>query len=163
MKVGRRVDYAVRALAYIAGQSPGRLIGRAEIESHQGVPSHFLAKILRALVNAGLLDSSPGAHGGFRLKLRADDISLLQVYEAVEGELLLIKCARAPGNCCGFAATCTQVAVWRGAQRLLVDYLDGISIAAIADSHGLLRQPSDGEAAGKAAGVPVEAGTGRAA
>lgn len=137
MHVGRRVDYAVRALAYLAGQEPGRVVGRAEIEGRQGIPRYFLSKILRALVSAGMLESVPGARGGFRLRGSASSITIRNVYEAMEGDLCLIDCVRDRGGACCFASVCTQIEVWRGAQRLLLEYLDRISIAAIADGTGL--------------------------
>jgi len=147
MHVGRRVDYAVRALVYLAGQDPQRVVGRAEIEMRQGIPGYFLSKILRALVAAGLLESVPGAHGGFRLRLPAGDISVRRVFEVLEGDLCLIDCVRDPGGACCFASVCTQIEVWRGAQRILLDYLDGISIAAIADGYGLRPRLGNGAAA----------------
>lgn len=137
MHVGRRVDYAVRALTYLAGQEAGRVVGSAEIEARQGIPRHFLAKILRALVASGMLESISGARGGFRLRRAAQEITIRQVYCALEGDLCLIDCVRDPGGACCFASVCTQIDVWRGAQRVLLEYLDGISIAAIADGHGL--------------------------
>ena len=97
MHVGRRVDYAVRALTYLAGQEQGRVVGRAEIESRQGIPRYFLSKILRALVAAGMLESVAGARGGFRLRGSAKGISIRQVYEVLEGDLCLIDCVRDRG------------------------------------------------------------------
>jgi Rrf2 family protein len=137
MHVGRRVDYAVRALAYLAGQDPRRVVGRAEIETRQGIPRFFLSKILRALVAAGILQSVAGARGGFRLRAASDAITIRKVYEVLEGDLCLIDCVRDRGGACCFAAVCTQIEVWRGAQRLLLDYLGRISIADIADGTGL--------------------------
>ncbi|MFN8643423.1 MAG: Rrf2 family transcriptional regulator [Candidatus Binatia bacterium] len=135
MHVGRRVDYALRALAYLAAQPEGRVVGRAEIESRQRIPASFLAKILRRLVAAGLLGSVPGARGGFHLGRPAASVTVRQVYEAVEGELALIDCLR--GDTCRFDPVCSQIDVWRGAQRRLAAYLDGISVADLADPHGL--------------------------
>ena len=107
MHVGRRVDYAIRALAYLAGQETGRVVGRAEIECRQGIPRYFLSKILRALVAAGMLESVPGARGGFRLRGSANEISIRRVYEALEGDLCLIDCVRDRGSACCFASVCT--------------------------------------------------------
>jgi len=135
MHVGRRVDYAVRALAYLAAQSEERVVGRAEIESRQHIPRSFLAKILRRLVAAGLLESVSGVHGGFRLSRPPATVTIRQIYEAVEGELALIDCLR--GDVCSFDPICSQIDVWRGAQRRLAAYLDGISIADLADPQGL--------------------------
>lgn len=135
MHVGRRVDYAVRALAYLAAQPEGRIVGRAEIESRQHIPRSFLAKILRRLVGAGLLESVSGVHGGFHLSRPPATVTIRQIYEAVEGELALIDCLR--GAVCSFDPVCSQIDVWRGAQRRLTAYLDGISIADLADAQGL--------------------------
>jgi Rrf2 family protein len=139
MNVGRRVDYALRALAYLAAQSSDRVVTRAEIETKQCVPSHFLSKILRTLVAAGLLESVPGARGGFRLGRPARLISVRDVYESVEGRLCLIDCVARGESFCAHATVCTQIEVWRGAQRLLMDYLGGISLSQIADPDGLRR------------------------
>ena len=137
MNVGRRVDYAIRALAYLAGQADGRLVRRSEIEVQQGIPRHFLSKILRSLVGAGFLESVAGARGGFRLKRAAGEISFLQVYECFEGELCLIECLREGGNQCSFVAGCTQIGVWREARKRLFEYLDSVNIADVADREGL--------------------------
>ena len=138
MNVGRRVDYAVRALCYLAAQPPDRLVSRAEIERRQNIPPHFLSKILRALVGAGFLHSVSGVRGGFRLGRPPREISLRAVYEGVEGRLSLIDCVdRREGFCC-FAGVCTQIDVWSGAQQVLGAYLEKISIGDIADRHGLM-------------------------
>jgi Rrf2 family protein len=137
MSVGRRVDYALRALCYLAAQPMGRVVKRAEIQLRQGIPPHFLSKILRRLAASGLLESIPGAHGGFRLGRPAGEISVRQVYECVEGGLCLVDCLEQEGFC-RFTPVCTQRDIWRGAQRLLFDYLDGISLGAIADRQGLV-------------------------
>ncbi len=137
MNVGRRVDYAIRALAYLAGQGTDRLVRRSEIETHQGIPRHFLSKILRALVGAGFLDSVAGARGGFRLRKPASEISFLEVYECFEGELCLIECLRDGGSACDFTPVCTQINIWRTARTKLAEYLDSVTIADVADGAGL--------------------------
>ncbi len=137
MNVGRRVDYAIRALAYLAGQETGRLVRRSEIEAHQGIPRHFLSKILRALVGAGFLESVAGARGGFRLRMPASKISFLDVYECFEGELCLIECLRDGEAACNFTSVCTQIDVWRIARLKLFEYLQSVTIADVADGVGL--------------------------
>jgi len=138
MNVGRRVDYAIRALCYLAAQAPCRVIPRAEIQARQNVPPHFLSKILRVLVSAGFLESVPGARGGFRLGRAAHDISVRAVYESVEGQLSLIRCVDQRDEFCCFASVCTQRGIWSGAQQLLAKYLENISIGDIADGRGLV-------------------------
>ncbi len=136
MNVGRRVDYAIRALAYLAGQEKGRLVRRSEIESQQAIPRHFLSKILRTLVAIGYLESVAGARGGFRLKRPASEITFLQVYECFEGELCLVECLR-DSAACSFVSVCSQIEVWKIARMKLFQYLDSVSIAEVADTVGL--------------------------
>jgi Rrf2 family protein len=138
MNVGRRVDYALRALCYLAAQPGGRVVPRAEIQERQGIPPHFLSKILRSLVAAGFLRSVPGARGGFRLGRPARQISVRAVYESVEGRLSLIDCVDGHDAFCRFAGVCTQIEIWRGAQTILGSYLERITIGDIADQHGMV-------------------------
>jgi Rrf2 family protein len=137
MNVGRRVDYALRAMGYLAAQPAGRVVTCAEIQARQGVPPHFLSKILRKLVAAGLLESVPGARGGFRLGRDAEQISIRDVYECIEGHLSLIDCVEHREGFCCYASVCTQIDVWGRAQQLLAEFLGGISIREIADERGL--------------------------
>jgi Rrf2 family protein len=138
MNIGRRADYALRAICYIAAQSPDRLVSRAEIQQHQRIPPHFLSKILRSLVSAGLLRSVPGVRGGFCLEREAHQISVRAVYESVEGPLCLVECLDQRQGFCQFAPVCNQIDIWTGAQHVLGAYLDTISIDHIADRDGLV-------------------------
>jgi Rrf2 family nitric oxide-sensitive transcriptional repressor len=145
MNVGRRVDYAIRALCYLAAQAPERIVRRAEIQERQNIPPHFLSKILRSLVGAGFLASVPGAHGGFRLGQPAQRISVRAVYESIEGQLSLVECVDHRETFCCFAPVCTQIEIWSGAQKVLAEYLDHITIRDIADRHGLVSSLRDTE------------------
>jgi len=138
MNVGRRVDYAIRALCYLAAQPPDRIVPRAEIQERQNIPPHFLSKILRSLVGAGFLSSVPGARGGFRLGRQAQQITVRAVYESIEGQLSLVDCVDSREAFCCFASVCTQITIWSGAQQVLADYLERISIRDIADRHGMV-------------------------
>ncbi|MGD0949622.1 MAG: Rrf2 family transcriptional regulator [Candidatus Binatia bacterium] len=140
MNVGKRVDYAIRALCYLAAQPPERIVRGAEIQERQNIPPHFLSKILRSLVGAELLASVPGPHGGFRLGRPARDISVRAVYESIQGQLSLIDCVDQREAFCSFAPVCTQLQIWSGAQQVLTQYLERISIGDIADGNGLVRR-----------------------
>ncbi len=137
MNVGRRVDYAVRALAYLAAQPLDRVIGSREITQQQDIPSHYLSKIMKDLVATGLVKSHVGCRGGFNLAKPADAISLKEVYEAVEKPLVLMECLDKREPCYPYNSVCTQISVWERAQSLLTNYLAGISLGSIADESGL--------------------------
>ncbi len=137
MNVGRRVDYAVRALSYLAGQSDGRVVSRIDIEKSQDIPSFYLSKIMKDLVAGGLVQSHIGAKGGFTLAKPANAISIKDVYETVERPLVLMECLDTGADYCSFCAVCSQKSIWEEAQVVLGNFLAGVTVANIADRQGL--------------------------
>jgi Rrf2 family protein len=137
MNVGRRVDYAVRALSYLAGQPEGKIVSRSDIERSQDIPSFYLSKIMKDLVSGGLAQSHIGSKGGFTLAKGAAAISIKDVYETVERPLVLMDCLERGPSYCSFCSVCLQKSVWEKAQEVLVNFLAGVSIAEIADGQGL--------------------------
>ena len=143
MNVGRRVDYAVRALSYLAGQPVGKIISRVEIEQKQAIPSYFLSKIMKDLVAGGLVHSHIGSKGGFTLARPAEGISIKEVYETVERPIVLMECLEKGEGYCSYCGVCTQRSVWDRAQSLVAEYLGGISVGDISDPHGLTERLAD--------------------
>ncbi|MGH7888525.1 MAG: RrF2 family transcriptional regulator [Candidatus Binatia bacterium] len=137
MNVGRRVDYAVRALSYLAGQSTGRVVSRTDIEKSQDIPSFYLSKIMKDLVAGGLVQSHIGSKGGFTLAKPAGEISIKDVYETVERPLVLMECLARGTDYCSFCSVCLQKTIWQEAQSVLANFLAGVTIASIADRQGL--------------------------
>lgn len=140
MNVGRRVDYAVRALSYLAGQPAGKIVSRVDIEEMQGIPSYYLSKIMKDLVVGGLVRSHIGSRGGFSLARPPQTITLKEVYETVERPIVLMECLERGDSYCSYCAVCTQRSVWDKAQSLVSDYLAKISICDIADEQGLKKR-----------------------
>jgi Rrf2 family protein len=137
MNVGRRVDYAVRALSYLAGQPAGKIISRADIEKSQDIPSFYLSKIMKDLVAGGLVHSHVGSKGGFTLAKGAGTISIKDIYETVERPLVLMECLERGADYCSYCAVCSQKSIWEKAQQVLANFLAGVTIAQIADRQGL--------------------------
>src|SRR5262245_8473248 len=137
MNVGRRVDYAVRALSFLAGQPAGKVVSRADIEKSQDIPSFYLSKIMKDLVAGGLVQSHIGSKGGFTLAKDADAITMKDVYETVERPLVLMDCLEQGVNYCSYCAVCSQKSVWDKAQEVLSNFLASVTIADVADRQGL--------------------------
>jgi Rrf2 family protein len=137
MSVGRRVDYAVRALSFLAGQPPEKVVSRADIEKSQDIPSFYLSKIMKDLVAGGLVRSHVGSKGGFTLAKLATSITIKDVYETVERPLVLMDCLERGTDYCSYCAVCTQRSIWEQAQMVLAEFLGKISINDIADRQGL--------------------------
>ncbi len=78
-------QYALRIMANIALTRGARPIRAKEIASEIGCPAHYVSKVLRKLVTAGLLRAEKGHGGGFLLARSAERIFFCEVLEAVQG------------------------------------------------------------------------------
>lgn len=132
MRLTRSGDYAVRCLLYLA-LHPGRgVVGRKEIAEVMNIPAQFLGKVAQTLARAGLIAIRQGSRGGYELARDPADISLLEVVEAVDGEIFLNDCLHRL-DFCERRPVCSVHRVWGRARRQLRDMLDGISLAALVD------------------------------
>ena len=122
MQITRQADYAVRAVLYLARLGQEQRAATSQIAEDQQIPPSFLAKIVSQLSVAGLLQTSRGARGGVSLARHPDQISLLEVVEAIDGPILLNECVGANGICT-FSDDCPMRPVWVDAQTQLVERL----------------------------------------
>ena len=87
MKLSRTVAYAVRATLQLAQCPQGTPIPCSKLASEGHMPERFLLQILRNLVTHGILRSTRGVEGGYALTRPPEQISLLEVIEAIEGPI----------------------------------------------------------------------------
>ncbi len=130
MQITRQADYAVRAVLYLAGLDNGQRAPTSEIARNQHIPPSFLAKIVSQLSVAGVVQTSRGARGGVSLARTSDDISLLEVVEAIDGPIVLNECVF-DASACVFGDDCPVQDVWCNAQKTLVKTLSGTTFAAL--------------------------------
>ena len=78
-------DIALKAMIYISAGTGKSRCSINEISRNEIVPREYLAKILKRLVQGGLLASKRGVHGGYRLTKKRFEISFLNIIEAVDG------------------------------------------------------------------------------
>ena len=123
MQITRQADYAVRAVYHLSKLEPGERAATSQIAKDQHIPPSFLAKIVSQLSVAGLLQTSRGARGGVSLAKSPEEISLLEVVEAIDGPILLNVCVSGNGKNCYFGDNCPVAPIWCDAQTELVDRL----------------------------------------
>ena len=87
MKLSRTVTYALQATLQLAQADPGEPVPCSRLAAEGAMPERFLLQILRSLVTHGILQSTRGVEGGYTLDRSADDISLLDIIEAVDGPM----------------------------------------------------------------------------
>ncbi|MCL4476679.1 MAG: Rrf2 family transcriptional regulator [Nitrospirae bacterium] len=134
MQITRQTDYAIRCILHLS-ESPGEIIMTDEIAKTRGIPKSFLSKILQRLVRARIVRSFRGAKGGFRLAKQPEKISLLEVIEAMEGSLVMNRCAFNKGKVrCG--DQCDLHPAWAALRRELEYLLRGYSVAHLGAARG---------------------------
>ena len=93
-------QYAIQAVIYIAcNEKPQKAIGLKEIAQAQGLPTHYLGKILQELVKKRILTSTKGPNGGFQLARSANDIVLMDIYDIIDGIETFDSCVIGFGTC----------------------------------------------------------------
>ncbi len=122
----RRSDLAVRALCAL-GAYDERIKGSELAELIDTTPT-FLPQVLSPLVRRRWVDSTPGPTGGYRLDVDLDDISLLDVIEAVEGPLDHDVCVLDGGHCTE-VGHCAVHEAWMEARHHLYRRLDATPIS----------------------------------
>jgi Rrf2 family protein len=128
MQITRQADYALRAMLYLAKLNPNERAATSQIAEVQNIPPSFLAKIISQLSIAGLIHTSRGARGGVSLARQPEEVSILDVVEAIDGPIALNECTDDPSTC-PFGENCPLRPLWCEAQSELVVRLRNTSFA----------------------------------
>ena len=131
LQLTRGGEYAVRAMTYLARFPEGHVASLHDIGQAQEIPESFLAKILQILVHAGLAVSQRGAHGGFAVARPAEQITMRDVIEAVDGPISVNLCTLDPEEC-ERSGNCEVHKAWLRAQEQLMDVLGGVTLSSLA-------------------------------
>ena len=127
LRVTKLTDYATLALAELATAGDVRL-SAGELAERAGLEMPTVAKLLKPLAQAGLVEGFRGANGGYKLARDAADISLVEIVEAMEGPLGMTECSVHSGQC-GIEHSCGVRANWRRINDVVADALRGVSLA----------------------------------
>jgi Rrf2 family protein len=128
LEITRRTDLATRALLELARLD--RRVKAAELAELIGTTPGFLSQALSPLAAKGWVRSEPGPTGGYVLVADPDALSVLDVIEAVEGPTDTGACVL-EDRPCGSGRLCALHGAWAGARSVLIERLDGMSLASI--------------------------------
>lgn len=92
MILGNQVEWALHCVMILASVSEGKLLSSRALAEFHGVPKEYLSKCLQMLSSAGLVNTTSGPYGGYSLAKSPNEISFLDVVEAIEGKTKTFKC-----------------------------------------------------------------------
>ncbi|WP_078553740.1 Rrf2 family transcriptional regulator [Bacillus alkalicellulosilyticus] len=93
MKYSNATNYALHTMVHLMLQPGGSSVGVQELAEMQHLSPTYLSKVLTKLTKAGLIESTPGAKGGYKISRTKHEISFLDVIHAIEGETSIFDCS----------------------------------------------------------------------
>lgn len=129
MLVSTKGRYALRVMIDLAEHQANGRIPLKEIAERQGVSEKYLENILSILVRNGVLSGMRGKGGGYRLTKDPDQFTVGEILRLTEGSLAPVACLESGTPGCDRAAECKTLAMWEELDRMISNYLDGITIA----------------------------------
>jgi Rrf2 family protein len=134
MRLSTKSRYGLRALfdiAYNCGDKPSQI---QDISRRQQISPRYLEQIFQNLKRAGILKSKRGPQGGYCLAKNPDEITVLEILNATEQDVLLVDCAgvtprkRKRKADCPFEGQCVTQTVWEEANTVLNQLFGGMTL-----------------------------------
>ena len=127
LRISKLTDYGTVILACLAARPDRRLTAAGVAErTRLGVPT--VSKLLKSFHRAGLVTSTRGAHGGYRLARPAARITAAEIIDAIEGPVAITECS-GDHSACDLENVCSTGSAWQRVNAAIRRSLDGISLA----------------------------------
>ncbi len=133
MKLSKSTELAIHGLYQLASDRPNQLLV-AEMAESQKVSPSYLAKVFQKLARKGLVNSTRGKKGGFRLAMEPDKISMADVVRAVEAEEPLFDCLKITRCCEEQQGDCVLRKAFEDAEQSMYAALSKTTLADILES-----------------------------
>ena len=130
-RISRKLDYGIQLMVALAKESEGRPIPTAKLSKMLDIPLPFLHQIGHSLMQAGLINASPGPRGGIKLSQSAEEISVLEIAESLEGKICINNCL-SEHDICQKMDECTPQTMWATMQDQIISFLGGINLDILA-------------------------------
>lgn len=134
MRITTKGRYAIRAIVNMASNKENKPISIKSISNSEELSPIFLEQIFTKLKKAGITESVRGASGGFRLAKELEQITVLDVLEAVEEGVVLAPCTSGDGSC-ERSVDCGLANFWYDTEQGIRDQLQKQSIQSIMDKY----------------------------
>ena len=127
LRIGKLTDYATVILATLAADR-SRLQNAGSLAERTGIAAPTVSKLLKQLAHAGLVASSRGVNGGYRLARAPERITIADVVTAMEGPIGMTECS-AQAGLCGHEPHCGVRVNWQRINQAIAQALASVSVA----------------------------------
>lgn len=133
MLISTKGRYALRVMIDLAEHQTEGYIPLKEVAQRQGISEKYLESIIKLLVKANLLSGLRGKGGGYKLTKSPDLYTVGSILRLTEDSLAPVACLEPGAAGCDKMAECRTISMWKGLDKVINDYLNGITIADLAE------------------------------
>lgn len=137
MKMSTKGRYAVMAMIDIASHSHGEPVSLAEIAQRQDISQEYLEQLFGKLRRAGLVDSSRGPGGGYRLARTPAETAISDIILAADEELQLTRCGGDAVDGCVKGERCNAHDLWSSLGRQMMNFLSSVTLEDVVEKRNL--------------------------
>ena len=134
MKVSTKGRYALRMLLDLAEHREEGFIPLKDIAKRQDISKQYLEQIVSIINSSGALRANRGKQGGYMLAKEPSEYTVGQILRITEGNLAPIACLEDKVNKCERVKKCKTISMWKGLNKVITDYLDGITLQNLLDN-----------------------------
>ena len=135
MKIKKSSAYALHALMYMVRHNTQLPATTDTIAKAEGIPHDYLAKIFQQLVKARFIKAVKNKNRGYVFIKPPEEISLLELFEVIEGAPLFDDCFLRHCECGGSQENCRIFSVWINATKQVKELLEEVTVATAAWNH----------------------------
>ena len=128
MMVSTKGRYALTVMVDLARKGENGYVSLSDIAESENLSMKYLESIIAILNKGGLLKSLRGKNGGYMLAREPKDYSINEILLLTEGTLAPVNCIIQEGVQCEKAATCSTLPLWAGLDKVIENYLSGITL-----------------------------------
>lgn len=127
MKLSTRSRYGARLMFELAVNRGKEYMLLKDIARQQDISEKYLSKLIIPLRGSGLVTSARGHHGGYKLTKPPSDITLREIVEVLEGDIVPVECVRDPAVC-DRLSLCPTRDIWCMLSDVIRDTLESVTL-----------------------------------
>ncbi len=128
LSASKKIDYGIMLMASLPERGHQDFRSLQDIAAEKHLSAGYLSQLMMPLKKSGLVQAREGIHGGYQLSKKREDISLADIYIALEGPLALTNCLNQEKSCV-CEKQCPTKAIWSDLQEMMNTYLSSKTLA----------------------------------